>query len=86
MVGCGAYFVFEIFLRRNRVYFYFFFFFNLLSYKGERFFFFHHQQAKNRARRSTMDPKIDTFCQIDISDLAILGVKKVVFWTFSKIF
>ena len=33
-----------------------------------------------------MDPKIDTFCQIDISDLAILGVKKVDFWTFSKLF
>ena len=33
-----------------------------------------------------MDPKIDTFCQIDICDLAILGVEKVVFWTFSKFF
>ena len=33
-----------------------------------------------------MDLKIDTFCQIDIRDLAILGVEKVVFWIFSKFF
>ena len=33
-----------------------------------------------------MDPKIDTFGQVDIRDLAILGVEKVVFWTFSKLF
>ena len=33
-----------------------------------------------------MDPKIDTFGQVDIRDLAILGVKKVDFWTFSKLF
>ena len=45
-----------------------------------------YQQAKNRARRSKMDPKIDTFCQVDIRDLAILGVEKVVFSTFSKLF
>ena len=44
------------------------------------------QQAKNRARRAKMDPKIDTFGQVDIRDLAILGVEKTVFWTFSKLF
>ena len=33
-----------------------------------------------------MDPKIDTFGQVDIRDLAILGVEKTVFWTFSKLF
>ena len=38
------------------------------------------------ARRAKMDLKIDTFRQIDIRDLAIFGVKKVVFWTFSKLF
>ena len=31
-----------------------------------------------------MDPKIGTFGHIDTRDLAILGVKKIVFWTFSK--
>ena len=33
-----------------------------------------------------MDPKIGTFGQVDIRDLAILGVEKTVFWTFSKLF
>ena len=33
-----------------------------------------------------MDPKIDTFCQIDISDLAILGVNKSHFLDFYKDF
>ena len=32
-----------------------------------------------------MDPKIDTFGQVDIRVLAILGIGKVVFWTFSKL-
>ena len=31
-----------------------------------------------------MDPQIDTLCQIDIRDLFILGVKKVVSWLFPK--
>ena len=44
------------------------------------------KQGKNRACRPKMDPKIDTFGQVDIRDLAILGVEKVVFWTFSKLF
>ena len=52
--------------------------------KNPRFFFF--QQAKNRALRWNMDSKIDTFCQIDTRVLAILGVKKIVFVTFSKLF
>ena len=38
------------------------------------------------ARKSKMDPKIDTFGHIDTRDLAILGVKKIVSWTFSKFF
>ena len=33
-----------------------------------------------------MDPKIDTFGQVGTRVLAILGVEKVVFWTFSKLF
>ena len=33
-----------------------------------------------------MDPKIDTFGQIDIRVLAILGVEKVDFSTFPKLF
>ena len=33
-----------------------------------------------------MEPKIDTFGQVDIHVLAILGVEKIVFWTFSKLF
>ena len=37
------------------------------------YFFFQYQQAKNRAREPKMDPKIDTFDQVDIRDLAILG-------------
>ena len=48
--------------------------------------FFQYQKGKNRARRPKMDPKIDTFYQVDIRDLAILEVKKIVFWTFSKFF
>ena len=54
-------FSFEIFLCQNVVYFFFFF---LKSFKlsgGTILIFFHDQQPKNRARRSTMDPKIDTF-------------------------
>ena len=44
------------------------------------------QQGNITARRSKMDPKIDTFCQIDTRVSAILWVEKVVFWTFSKLF
>ena len=33
-----------------------------------------------------MDSKIDTFGHIDTCVLAIFGVKKVDFWTFSKLF
>ena len=33
-----------------------------------------------------MEPKIDTFGQVDIHVLAILGVEIVVFRTFSKLF
>ena len=39
-----------------------------------------------RGRRSKIDSKIDTFGQFDTRDLAILGVQKIVFWTFSKFF
>ena len=59
----------------------------MFSCNGERFKNKNqYQQAKNRARRSKMDPKIDTFCQVDTRVLAILGVEKVVFWTFSELF
>ena len=47
-------------------------------------FVFLHKRGINRARRAKIDPKIDTFCRIEIRDLAILGVEKVVFWPFSK--
>ena len=78
-------YLFNFFLGKNASFFSFFF--NVFSYWGERFYyFFQYQQAKNRARRSKMDPKIDTFGQVDIRVLAILGVKKVVLWTFSKLF
>ena len=33
-----------------------------------------------------MNPKIETFGQVDTRVLAILEVKKVDFWTFSKLF
>ena len=33
-----------------------------------------------------MDPKIDTFGEVDIRVWANLVVEKVVFWTFSKLF
>ena len=73
-----------------------------LAIRGNDFnFFFQCQRAKNRARTAKMDPKIDIFGQFDTRDLAIrrrlveflvfhsafiLGVKKVDFWTFSKLF
>ena len=57
-----------------------------LAIRGNDFILFQYQQTKIRARRSKIDSKIDTFCQIDIRDLAILGVEKVVFLTFSKFF
>ena len=78
--------VFAILCEKKWVFF-FLFFLNVFSYQGERFLQnFWCQQAKNRARRAKMDPKIDTFGQFDTRDLAILGVKKIVFWTFSKFF
>ena len=68
-------------------FFFWFLFLNVFSYQGERFFKkFWCQRGNFRARRSKMDPKIDTFCQVDTRVLAILGVEKVVFWTFSKLF
>ena len=58
-----------------------------LAIRGNDFnFFFQCQRAKNRARTAKMDPKIDTFGQFDTRDLAILRVKKIVFWTFSMLF
>ena len=60
-------------------------FFLYLAIRGNDFnFFFQYQQAKNIARKSKIDSKIDTFSQIDIRDFATLGVEKVFFWTFSK--
>ena len=66
--------------------FFFLFLFNVYSYYGERLFFFQYKRANKRARKSKIDPKIDTFWQVGIRDLAILGVEKIVFWTFSKLF
>ena len=63
------------------------FFSNVFSYQGEHLKnFFWYQKVNFRASRSKMDPKIDTFGQFDTCDLAISGVKKIVFWTFSKLF
>ena len=62
--------------------------FNVFSYYGEHFFIFFilWQQDNFMARRLKMDIKLDTFGHIDTRVLAILGVKKVDFWTFSKLF
>ena len=57
-----------------------------LAIRGIDLIFFQYQQPQNRARRSKIDPKIDTFCQIDIRDLAFLVDEKIFFWTFSKFF
>ena len=75
-----------IFFWENIRGFFLFLLLNVFSYQGTDLFFFHYQQAKNRTHKSKIDPKIDTFCQVDIRDLAILGVEKDVFWTFSKFF
>ena len=58
-------------------------FFLYLAIRGNDFnFFFQYQQAKNRARRSIMDSKIDTFGQINIRDFGHFGVEKVIFCLF----
>ena len=54
---------------------------NSLS-RNFRFFF----SVPTGPRSSKIDPKIDTFDQFYNRDLAILGVKKVDFSTFSKLF
>ena len=62
---------------------FFFIFFKCLQLSGGTILnFFQYQQAKNRARRANMDPKIDTFCQVDTRDLSILGSKK----SYSRLF
>ena len=53
---------------------FFLFFLMSLAIRGTVYFFFLYQEAKNRARRSKMNPKMTLLCQIDIRDLAILGV------------
>ena len=62
--------------------------FNVLSYYGEHFFIFFilWQQDNFMARRLKMDIKLDTFGHIDTRVLAILGFKKVDFWTLPKCF
>ena len=61
--------------------------FNVFSYYGEHFFiFFLWQQDNFMARRLKMDIKLDTFGHIDTRVLAILGFKKVDFWTLPKCF
>ena len=52
---------------------------------GTLFNFFWCQKVNFRARRSKMDPKIDTFGHIDTRVLAILGVKKNRFLDFVKV-
>ena len=74
--GCGAYLP-PKFFRCEKISFKNIFFLNVFSYQGESFLKnFWCQRGKNRARRSKMDPKIDTFGQVDTRDLAILGVEK----------
>ena len=86
MDGWTAYLTLKFF-RCEKISFKNIFFLNVFSYQGESFLKnFWCQRGKNRARRSKMDPKIDTFGQVDIRVLAILGVEKVDFWTFPKLF
>ena len=54
-----------------------------LAIRGNDFIFFHCQQAKNRARGSKMDPKIDTFCQVECFDH--FGFRKSSFLDFIKV-
>ena len=71
------------------VYFFLFFFFQMCLATGRSDFNLSSQNQGDKniiARRSKIEPKIDTFCRADISDLPILGVVKVVFWNFSKLF
>ena len=57
-----------------------------LAIRGERFLQnFLDQQAKNRARRAKMDPKINTFGQVDIRVLALFGGRKSRFLDFLKV-
>ena len=67
-------------------YLFFSFFLMCITIWGNEFNFFLHKRVINSARRVKIDPKVGTFCRIGIRDLAILGVKKVVFWRFSKLF
>ena len=78
--------IYLYFFKKNFVIFFVHFFFMCLAIRGNDYFFFQYQQAKNRIRTAKIDQKIDTFCQVDTRDLAILWVKKIVFWTFSKLF
>ena len=63
-----------------------FLFFLCITIRGNDIIFFQYQQGNIRARSSKMGPKIDTFCHFNTRVLSILGVKKVVFCTFPKVF
>ena len=68
-------------------YFFSFIFLNVFRYQGTWFLFF---SGPNKAilelKNQKWVQKLTIFDQIDIHVLAILGVQKVVFWTFSKLF
>ena len=53
-----------------------------LAIRGNDLFFFTTNMPK--IELVGLDTKIDTFCQIDIRDLAIVVVEKILFGTFTK--
>ena len=58
-----------------------------LAIRGHDFnFFFGPNKAILELKNQKWVQKLTIFDQIDIHILVILGVKKVVFWTFSKLF
>ena len=58
-----------------------------LAIRGNDFnFFFSTKKAKIELLDRKWTQKSTLFGQVDIRDLAILGVEKVVFWTFSNMF
>ena len=85
VVECGAYLPLK-FLGVQNLVLKIVYFLDVFSHWGEQFLqIFRYQQGKNRARRPKMDPKIDTFGQVDIR-VFILGIENIVFWTFSNLF
>ena len=62
------------------------FFYKSLVIRGNDFYFFKYLKSKHSACRTAIVPKIDTLAILTSEICAILGVDKVVFWTFSKFF